>query len=55
VAFQDSEDDRFNARSATLFSANTACTKIGFIDFNLAREGRWRVTNLGDSNSWLQE
>ena len=35
VAFQDSEDDRFAACSAPLFSTNTACTKIRFIDFTL--------------------
>jgi len=40
LPFQDSEDNRFTACSTTLIPTGTACTKIGFIDFNLAREGR---------------
>jgi len=40
LPFQDPEDNRFTACSTTLLPTDTARTKIGFIDFNLAREGR---------------
>ena len=40
LPFQDPEDNRFTACSTTLLPTDTARTKTGFIDFNLAREGR---------------
>ena len=40
LPLQDPEDNRFTACSTTLLPMDTACTKTGFIDFNLAREGR---------------
>ena len=39
MPFQDPEDNRFTACSTTLLPTDTARTKTGFIDFNLAREG----------------
>ena len=38
LPFQDSEDNRFTACSTTLLPTDRVRTKIGFIDFNLARE-----------------
>jgi len=40
LPFQDPEDNCFTACSTTLLPTDTARTKTGFIDFNLAREGR---------------
>jgi len=40
LPFQDPEDNRFTACSTTLLPTDTARTKTGFIDFNLAGEGR---------------
>jgi len=40
LLFQDPEDNRFTACSTTLLPTDTARTKTGFIDFNLAGEGR---------------
>jgi len=40
VAFQNPEDNRFTPGPAPFLSTNTARAEIGFIDFNLAGEGR---------------
>jgi len=40
LTFQDPEDHCFTACCAAFLPADTARTKMGFIDFNLTGEGR---------------
>lgn len=55
AAFEHAEDDRFLARAASAFAAHPPRSEEGFVDFDLAGEGRMLLAFVSDGAPHGQE